>query len=92
MSTHRQQEDFFQRHLDPARSLGEILFGLIMVLTAALPAGLTVAKGKTGGRQILLFAAGVQFCALSASCFPTPRPLFCRQINPSDLDNICPYD
>ena len=33
------------RFLDPASRLGEILFGLIMVLTVTLTAGLTVADG-----------------------------------------------
>jgi hypothetical protein len=52
------QENFFQRHLDPASRLGEILFGLIMVLTATLTAGLTVAKGEAGVRQLLVSAIG----------------------------------
>ena len=58
MSTRRPKENFFQRHLDPASRLGEILFGLIMVLTATLTAGLTVAEGKAGVRQLLLSAIG----------------------------------
>jgi hypothetical protein len=58
MSAHRRHVNFFQRHLDPASRLGEILFGLIMVLTATLTAGLSVAEGKAGVRQLLLSAIG----------------------------------
>ena len=46
------------RYLDPASRSGEILFGLIMVLTATLTAGLTVAEGKAGVRQLLFSAIG----------------------------------
>jgi hypothetical protein len=49
---------FTQRHLDPASRLGEILFGLIMVLTVTLTASFTVADGKKGVRQLLLAAIG----------------------------------
>jgi len=52
------RQSFVRKHLDPASRLGEILFGLIMVLTATLTAGLTVAKGKAGVRQLLLSAIG----------------------------------
>ena len=49
---------FVPRYLDPASRLGEILFGLIMVLTMTLTAGLTVAEGKEGVRQLLVAAIG----------------------------------
>jgi hypothetical protein len=49
---------FVPRYLDPASRLGEILFGLIMVLTVTLTAGLTVADGPAGVRQLLLAAIG----------------------------------
>lgn len=49
---------FVSRYLDPASRLGEILFGLIMVLTVTLTAGLTVADGRAGVRQLLLAAIG----------------------------------
>ena len=49
---------FVRRYLDPASRLGEILFGLIMVLTVTLTAGLTVAEGRAGVRQLLLAAIG----------------------------------
>ncbi len=52
------KESFVRKYLDPASRLGEILFGLIMVLTATLTAGLTVAEGKAGVRQLLLSALG----------------------------------
>jgi hypothetical protein len=50
---------FTERYLDPASRLGEILFGLIMVLTVTLTAGFAVADGKRGVRQLLLAAVGV---------------------------------
>src|SRR6516225_486907 len=49
---------FTERHLDPASLLGEILFGLIMVLTVTLTASFNVADGKKGVRQLLLAAIG----------------------------------
>src|SRR5436190_19775875 len=49
---------FVHRYLDPASRLGEILFGLIMVLTITLTAGLTVAEGRAGVRQLLVAAIG----------------------------------
>jgi VIT1/CCC1 family predicted Fe2+/Mn2+ transporter len=38
--------------------MGEILFGLIMVLSITLTAGLTVAEGREGVRQLLIAALG----------------------------------
>jgi hypothetical protein len=58
MSKRLAKENFIQRHLDPASRLGEILFGLIMVLGATLTAGLTVGEGKAGVRQLLHSALG----------------------------------
>jgi hypothetical protein len=49
---------FTERHLDPGSRLGEILFGLIMVLTVTLAAGFNVAEGRRGVRQLLLAAIG----------------------------------
>jgi hypothetical protein len=49
---------FVRQHLDPASQLSEILFGLIMVLTVTLTAGLSVAEGKTGVRQLLIATVG----------------------------------
>ena len=39
------RESFVHRHLDPASRMGEILFGLIMVLSVTLTAGLTHSEG-----------------------------------------------
>ncbi len=58
MSGHQTQSTYFQQYLDPASRLGEILFGLIMVLTVTLTAGLTAASGRAGVRQMLVAAVG----------------------------------
>lgn len=52
------RESFSRRYLDPADRLNEILFGLIMVLTFTLTAGLTVADGPEAGHQLLLATIG----------------------------------
>jgi hypothetical protein len=49
---------FVQKYLDPASRLGEILFGLIMVLTVTLAAGLAVAGGEGAVRELLIAAIG----------------------------------
>ena len=49
---------FIPRYLDPGSRLGEVLFGLIMVLTITLAAGLTVTEDKAGVRELLLAAIG----------------------------------
>jgi hypothetical protein len=49
---------FVPRYLDPGSRLGEILFGLIMVLTITLATGLTVTEDKAGVRELLLAAIG----------------------------------
>jgi hypothetical protein len=49
---------FVPRYLDPASRLGEILFGLIMVLTFTLTAGFAVDEGRAGVRELLLAAIG----------------------------------
>jgi len=51
-------EGFIERHLDPASRLGEVLFGLIMVLSVTLTAGLSAHEGPEGLRQLLLAALG----------------------------------
>jgi len=58
MTAEPKRERFVQRYLDPASRLGEVLFGLIMVLGATLTAGLAVAEGRAGVRQLLLAALG----------------------------------
>ena len=49
---------FVPRYLDPASRLGEILFGLVMVLTVTLTAGLVVDEGRTGVVELLVAAIG----------------------------------
>ena len=49
---------FVPRYLDPASRLGEILFGLIMVLTITLTAGFVIDEGRKGVRELLLAALG----------------------------------
>lgn len=49
---------FVPRYLDPASRLGEILFGLIMVLTVTLTAGLVVDEGRKGVIELLAAAIG----------------------------------
>ena len=45
------KKGFFATHLDPGGIFGEILFGLIMVLTFTLGAGLTAEDGPEGVRS-----------------------------------------
>lgn len=48
-----------EKYLDPATSLGEVLFGLIMTLTFTLGAGLIVQEeGREGARQLLIATIG----------------------------------
>ena len=44
---------FIRRYLDPAERLGEVLFGLIMVLTFTLGAGLIVEEGAEATTRML---------------------------------------
>jgi hypothetical protein len=47
------------RYLDPASSLGEIIFGLIMTLTFTLSAGIIIEEeGREGARQLLIAVIG----------------------------------
>jgi hypothetical protein len=47
------------RYVDPATSLAEILFGLIMTLTFTLGAGIIIEEeGREGARQLLIAAIG----------------------------------
>jgi VIT1/CCC1 family predicted Fe2+/Mn2+ transporter len=52
------KEGFVETYLDPASRLGEVLFGLIMVLSITLTAGLTVQQGPGGVRELLFAALG----------------------------------
>jgi VIT1/CCC1 family predicted Fe2+/Mn2+ transporter len=58
MNPQAKRERFVERHLDPASRMGEVLFGLIMVLSITLTAGLNVTEGKAGVRQLLVAALG----------------------------------
>ena len=49
---------FAERHLDPGDRLAEILFGLIMVLTVTLGAGMAVKDDPGAARDLLLAALG----------------------------------
>jgi hypothetical protein len=46
------------RYLDPGDRMNEVLFGLIMVLTFTLTAGLSVSEGREGVRELLAAAIG----------------------------------
>ena len=47
------------RYLDPASSLGEIMFGLIMTLTFTLSAGIIIDdEGREGARELLIALIG----------------------------------
>jgi hypothetical protein len=47
------------RHIDPATSLGELLFGLIMTLTFTLAAGVIMQEeGREGARDLLIAVLG----------------------------------
>jgi hypothetical protein len=49
---------FFQRYIDPAERLTEVLFGLLMVLTCTLGASWTVEEGEEATRDLLLAVLG----------------------------------
>jgi hypothetical protein len=55
VNRHHRKKNFIKRHLDPASRLGEVLFGLIMVLGATLTAGLT---SRGDARHLLKAALG----------------------------------
>jgi len=48
----------FVEHLDPGERLGELLFGLIMVLTFTLGAGIELQGDRDATRELLLAALG----------------------------------
>jgi len=53
------RSSFVNKYLDPATSLGEVLFGLIMTLTFTLGAGLTIQEeGAEGARALLIATIG----------------------------------
>jgi VIT1/CCC1 family predicted Fe2+/Mn2+ transporter len=58
MSDRGPRESFFRRYLEPAERLNEVLFGLIMVLSFTLTAGLTVEHGPDAARTLLIATLG----------------------------------
>jgi hypothetical protein len=53
------RSSFLDKYLDPATSMGEVLFGLIMTLTFTLGAGITIQEeGREGARQLLIATIG----------------------------------
>jgi hypothetical protein len=86
--------ELIERHLDPASRLGEVLFGLIMVLTVTLTAGLTVAQGPTAVRQLLWAAIscnlawgvidGAMYLMSTVTDRARERLLICRVQSASD--------
>jgi len=58
MSTEN-RSSLMNRYLDPASSLGEIMFGLIMTLTFTLGAGIIIEdEGREGARELLIALIG----------------------------------
>jgi len=58
----RPRKPFVKQYLDPTDRLGEVLFGLIMVLTFTLGAGLVVQQGEDATRDMLI---GVLGCSIA---------------------------
>jgi len=57
--TSESRSSLVHRLVDPATSLGEILFGLIMTLTFTLGAGIIIEdEGREGARQLLIAVIG----------------------------------
>ncbi len=52
------RQGWVKRSLEPGERMGEILFGLIMVLTFTLTAGLSVREGPEGVHELLVAAIG----------------------------------
>src|SRR5882672_8102718 len=53
------RSSLMHRYLDPASSLGEIMFGLIMTLTFTLGAGIIIDdEGREGARELLIALIG----------------------------------
>lgn len=62
---------FFRKYLEPAERLDEVLFGLIMVLTFTLTAGLAVGDGPDAARELLIATVGcnVAWGAIDAAMY-----------------------
>jgi hypothetical protein len=53
-----ERRGWIRRSLEPGERMGEILFGLIMVLTFTLTAGISVREGPEGVHELLIAAIG----------------------------------
>ena len=59
MASTEPRSSLVNRYLDPATSLAEIMFGLIMTLTFTLGAGIIIQdEGREGARQLLIAVIG----------------------------------
>lgn len=58
MEIAERRQRFVEKYLDPATRLGEILFGLIMVLSFTLTAGLIVKEGPDAVRELGIAVVG----------------------------------
>ena len=59
MTTAGSRSSIAQKYLDPATSLGEVMFGLIMTLTFTLAAGVIIEdEGREGARELLIAIIG----------------------------------
>lgn len=59
MTREERRSGLVHRYLDPATSLAEVLFGLIMTLTFTLGAGIVIEdEGQEGVRQLLIAVVG----------------------------------
>ena len=58
MSERKKRERFVTKHLDPASRMGEVLFGLIMVLSVTLIVGLNKTEGDAGIHELVFAAIG----------------------------------
>jgi hypothetical protein len=59
MASTERRSSLANRYLDPATSLAEIMFGLIMTLTFTLGAGIIIQdEGREGARQLLIAVIG----------------------------------
>ena len=59
MASTETRSSLVNRYLDPATSLAEIMFGLIMTLTFTLGAGIIIQdEGREGARQLLIAVIG----------------------------------
>ena len=81
MSTEN-RSSLMNRYLDPASSLGEIMFGLIMTLTFTLGAGIIIEdEGAEGARDLLIALIGcnIAWGVIDAAMYLDDRAVHSRQ-------------